>query len=82
MPVNAKNTVWWMKSLFKNLVRSMEKIVDSIILMFFLLGFLIGMLFTAVWRKVLPYLTFILETLEHGYEHRTRQARISKIRKG
>ena len=44
------------RSLFKNLVRGMEKIVGFIILIFFLLGFLIGVLFTAVWRKVLPYI--------------------------
>jgi len=71
-----------MKSLFKNLVRIVGKMVDFIILIFFLLGFLMGVLFTAMWRKVLPYITFILETLEHGYRHRTRQARINKIRKG
>lgn len=51
-------------------------------ILIFILGFLAGILFYRyIWlRRIKPWLSFQIQVLEHSWMHRTRRARIDKIR--
>lgn len=53
-------------------------------ILIFVLGFLVGILFYHyIWLRIIKsWFSFQIQVLEHGRMHRTRQARINKIRGG
>jgi len=53
-------------------------------ILIFVLGFLVGILFYHyIWLRIIkPWLSFQIQVLEHVRMHRTRQARINKIKGG